>query len=269
MSGAIPIRSIRRGTIQKIKTRFEATPRKANQVVALFRILLKLAVDREYLSTNPAAEPEMLATPARVQIWTHEDEDEFLDAALPSIRLAFLLMLYTIQRPSDVLAMSRNHVSDKRGRLWIALRQQKTAQLLDVPVHARLEGPMRERLEEKTSLLLVPSPTVREGSHGAIGISAERGTRRCVGWFCGGRAGSSSLAGQRSECGPTRRTGTVNERTYVGRGSCVSQRPEPPRRRSLRCLAIPSTTARGLSIPIYRAALRWRSAALKRGNALG
>jgi integrase len=156
--GDLPIRGIRRGTIQKIKTRFEATPRKANQVVALFRILLKLAVDREYLSTNPAAEPGMLATPARVQIWTHEDEDEFLDAAWPSIRLAFLLMLYTIQRPSDVLAMSRNHVSEKRGRLWIALRQQKTAQLLDVPVHARLEGPMRERLREKTSLLLVPSP---------------------------------------------------------------------------------------------------------------
>jgi len=113
--GELPIRGIRRGTNQKIKIRFETTPRKANQVVALFRILLKLAVDREYLSTNPAAEPDMLATPARVQIWTHDEEDEFLDAAPPSIRLAFLLMLYTMQRPSDVLAMSRNHVSEKRG----------------------------------------------------------------------------------------------------------------------------------------------------------
>ena len=46
--GDLPIRGIRRGTIQKIKTRFETTPRKANQVLALFRILLKLAVDREY-----------------------------------------------------------------------------------------------------------------------------------------------------------------------------------------------------------------------------
>lgn len=215
--GDLPIRGIRRGTIQKIKTRFETTPRKANQVLALFRILLKLAVDREYLSTNPAAEPDMLATPARVQIWTHDDEDEFLDAAPPSIRLAFLLMLYTIQRPSDVLAMSRNHVSEKRDRLWIALRQQKTAQLLDVPVHSRLEGHLRERLRCKNGLLLVPSPRGKPWGYRNFSRSWDATLRRmalrrarrlfALGWSK--ERVRTELAGEHRQRRDLRRTGIV------------------------------------------------------------
>ncbi len=42
-----------------------------------------------------------------------------------------------IQPLPDVLTLSRNHVSERRGHLWVALRQKKTGELLDVPVHAR------------------------------------------------------------------------------------------------------------------------------------
>jgi integrase len=74
-------------------------------------------------------------------------------------------MLYTAQRLSDVLAMTRNQVTERDGRLFIALRQGKTDELLDVPVHMKLEPLLRTRLADPSGVLyLVPSPTGRPWS---------------------------------------------------------------------------------------------------------
>ncbi|MGD0430724.1 MAG: tyrosine-type recombinase/integrase, partial [Acetobacteraceae bacterium] len=99
----------------------------------------------------------------------------FLAAASPSLRLAIILMLYTVQRPSDVLSMTTSRIREKDNRLYISLRQQKTNELIDVPVHSALEPILRARLATDwtpkplstqrqyrnltSTLLLVPSPT--------------------------------------------------------------------------------------------------------------
>lgn len=80
-----------------------------------------------------------------------------------------MLMLYTLQRLSDVLAMTRGQVEERNGRLFILLRQQKTKdrthELLAVPVHRDLEPLLRARLADKSGgLLLVSSPTGRPWS---------------------------------------------------------------------------------------------------------
>ena len=88
------------------------------------------------------------------------EEDAFLAAAPPTLRLAMMLLIYTAQRPSDVLAMTKGHVSEHSGRLWIILRQQKTGELIEVPLHERLAPLVRCRLADDSGcLLLVPSPT--------------------------------------------------------------------------------------------------------------
>jgi integrase len=148
------------GAIEDIKAAFADRPRKANQILALFRILLGYAVKLRMLRDNPALRPEMLPTPPRRQVWSYAEEDAFLTAARPPLRLAISLLIYTAQRPSDVLAMTKTHVAERDGRLWIALRQAKTGELLDLPVHARLAPMLCERMEQTdNSLLLVPSPT--------------------------------------------------------------------------------------------------------------
>lgn len=179
--GDLLIADIKPGTIELIKTQFEDTPRKANQIVALLRLLLGRAVKWQLIPSNPAAKPEMLPAPPRDQVWTRDAEQKFLDTARPSLRLAIMLMLYTVQRPSDCLAMTTSRVSERDGRLYIALRQQKTGELLDVPVHSRLAPLLRERLSpewkpqplssqnqyRKTldTLLLIPSPTGRQWAY--------------------------------------------------------------------------------------------------------
>jgi integrase len=147
------------GAIEDIKAAFQTQPRKANQILALFRILLGYAVRLRLLRDNPALRPEMLPTPPRTQIWSYAEEDAFVAAARPSLCLAISLLIYTAQRPSDVLAMTKAHIAERDGRLWTALRQAKTGELLDLPVHARLVPMLRERMEQTdNSLLLVPSP---------------------------------------------------------------------------------------------------------------
>ena len=173
--GDVPIAGIKPGTIELIKSQFEDTPRKANQIVALLRLLLGRAVKWQLIPYNPATRPEMIPTPPREQIWTHEEEKQFLAETRPCLQLAIMLMLYTVQRPSDCLAMTTARVSERNGRLYIALRQQKTGELLDVPVHNRLAPLLRARLSPEwrpepltgqaryrdvlETMLLVPSPT--------------------------------------------------------------------------------------------------------------
>jgi integrase len=157
--GDIPYRSFGAEAIEEIKSGFGTQPRKANQIIALFRILLGYAVKLRRLRDNPALRPEMLPTPPRTEVWSHGEEDAFLNHAPASLRLAILLLIYTAQRPSDVLAMTTNRVTERDDRLFVLLRQEKTGTLMELPLHRKLEILVRERIAAGNGLLLVPSPT--------------------------------------------------------------------------------------------------------------
>ena len=160
--GDLPVRGMRPGHIERIKARYEATPRKANWIIQMFRIILGRAVKLEWIEANPAAKPDLFERPPRETIWTAEDEAAFMAAARPSLRLACALLAYTAQRPSDVLAMTRGHISERDSRLWITVRQRKTSELVEMPAHHTLEPLLRERLADPAGgMLLVPSPTGR------------------------------------------------------------------------------------------------------------
>jgi integrase len=145
--GDLPIRSIKPKMISAIRDKLSATPAKANQTLALFRILLSYAErELEAIPSNPAARPGRLTPPKREQVWSDEDIDVFLKVAPVNMRLAMSLMFLTAQRLSDMLAMTTSQVSEAGGRLYIDLRQQKTDQWVSVPVHSRLEPLLRARL---------------------------------------------------------------------------------------------------------------------------
>jgi integrase len=161
--GDLPYRSFGTEAIEQIKGAFADRPRKANQIIGLFRILLGYAVKLRLIRDNPALRPEMLPSSPRTQVWSHSEEEAFLRYASPKLRFACMLLIYTAQRPSDVLAMTTGQVIDRDGRLMILLRQQKTGELVAVPLHDRLAPLVRERLAERQdTILLVPSPTGRQ-----------------------------------------------------------------------------------------------------------
>jgi integrase len=132
--------------IEDIKAGFVSQPRKANQILALFRILLGYAVKLRLLRDNPALRPEMLATTPRVEVWSRTKCSDFCKDASSSLRLALMLLVYTAQRPGDVLEMTTARITERDGRLYILLRQQKTDELLAVPLHTDLAPLVRERM---------------------------------------------------------------------------------------------------------------------------
>lgn len=151
---------VARPFIKRLKADLQDTPRKANQTLSMLRILGGQGVEFGYCKVNPFSRPGRVTENTRTEIWTPDQIASFVDGARGSLRLAMMLMIYTAQRPADVLAMTKGRVSERDGRLYIALRQQKTGELLDVPVHGTLEPALRERMADPSGgLLLVPSPT--------------------------------------------------------------------------------------------------------------
>lgn len=158
--GAHAIADIKPSDIQQIKNAWQDQPAKANGMLAVLSILFNFGMRNNLCLTNPAANPGRLPAPKRTEIWQRDAEERVLTAFRPRLKLAFHLLLYTLQRPSDVLEMHRDRVTERDSRLFIALKQAKTGVLVDVPVHATLAPLLRARLDEKFGgSLLVPSPT--------------------------------------------------------------------------------------------------------------
>ena len=65
-------------------------------------------------------------------------------------RLAFALLLYTAQRRSDVVGMGRRHV--RNGT--IAVRQQKTGTMLQIPVHPKLREALGATFDKHLTFLV-------------------------------------------------------------------------------------------------------------------
>lgn len=87
------------------------TPRRANRMVNVLRLLLAWAADRGgwFKGENPAARPGKLKTGPGYSAWAAEDITAFLasDAVAEPLKRAAMLGLCTGQRKQDCLAMSR------------------------------------------------------------------------------------------------------------------------------------------------------------------
>src|ERR1700744_6087679 len=87
--GDLPVKGLKPGHIERIKSLYEDKPRTANYLVSVFRIILSLAVKWDWIPTNPAANPDLITIRPRTEVWTAEEEAIFLAAAPPALKLAF------------------------------------------------------------------------------------------------------------------------------------------------------------------------------------
>lgn len=180
--GPLPVRNITPNDIQILKDGLQDTPSKANQTLALLSILFKRAVKSGAVAVNPAASPGKIEMRPRTQIWSPETEDRYMSEFRPSLRLAFALMLYTLQRLSDVLAMTTRQVTEKDGRLYIVVKQQKTGALVGIPVHKTVLDPLlRARLAQRMTRTVVAADRTEREVETTLLVASPRGklwTRR-------------------------------------------------------------------------------------------
>jgi integrase len=103
------------------------------------RGLMQFAVAHGMRPDDPTADLKLAqARSGGFHSWTEAEIAQFEDAhpigSRP--RLALALMLYTAQRRSDIVRMGRQHLRDG----WLVIRQQKTGNLVEIPVHAELQA---------------------------------------------------------------------------------------------------------------------------------
>jgi integrase len=182
---AVPVTGITRKVVRAFHAQYQDRPWQGNALLRTLRLVMNFGIhDLEMpgLMKNPADRPSMYETRPRDQIWDQSRIDAFMEAArdYPALRRAFALLLYTVQRPSDVLTMSRPMVFERDGRVWIRLRQAKTGALVDVPCHERLAAELVVPISGSTTLL-VSSPRGKPWNYQSFTRAWDR-VRRLANW---------------------------------------------------------------------------------------
>jgi integrase len=109
-------------------------PHQRAKCAAVLKNLFKIARYRGLVATDETVGLRLRTSKPRDRVWSSDEIDRWLDAARvedPHMMTSFLVLLFTAQRPSDVLRMTWAQYSDSA----IRVRQQKTRALLDVPLH--------------------------------------------------------------------------------------------------------------------------------------
>lgn len=145
----LPVAALKRSHIKTMIGQMEDRPQAANSLLKRLKTLLNFAADIDMIRHNPLLGMRGLRVSSEgFHTWTEEEIAQF-EAMHPigsKARLAMAIMLYTGQRKSDAVKMGWQHVNGNR----IAVRQDKTNALVDIPIHPELkrvlEGTPRQNM---------------------------------------------------------------------------------------------------------------------------
>jgi integrase len=149
--GHLPVRLVRRRHIRKMRDELGDTPGAANNVVRMLKIILSFAVDEEWIESNPAFKVPLLSG-GEWRAWTDEECAAFERRweAGTMQRRAYALALYTGQRRSDLVRMTRAH--RKSGLLHVSA-QEKTGEEVWIREHWELSAELALGDQSHMSLL--------------------------------------------------------------------------------------------------------------------
>ncbi len=143
------------------------TPRTADLFVQVVSKLMSFAINRDYRLDNPALKIDKVNKANPYEAWTDEEIALFRKTAPPHVRILFLTLLYTGQRESDVVRMSRATL--QLG--YVEINQQKTGKPTKVKLHEGLKRELKRHKVESVEHLLVNSrgqPWTADGARTAL-----------------------------------------------------------------------------------------------------
>jgi integrase len=135
--GTKPVARLTRAHVKDIIGAKATTPEAANSLLKVLRVILKYAVEDGVIANNPAAGVKRYRSRGEgIHTWTEDEIAQFQTHHPLNSRpgLALALMLYSAQRRGDVIRLGWQHV---KGDV-IALRQDKTDEPLQLPMHPEL-----------------------------------------------------------------------------------------------------------------------------------
>lgn len=153
----------------KIRTRLldwrddmaKTSPRQADAIFGVLRIILEWARDRGMINHNHATRPKKVYKADRSdKLWLPEHLEAFRAVASPQMLIALELALGTGQRQGDILALGWSSYTDdpqRAGSKRIAFRQGKRKRKVDMPVTARLRALLDAEPKRATTILTTAS----------------------------------------------------------------------------------------------------------------
>lgn len=111
----------------------------ANTMLKVLRSVMRFAVDRGFVRTDPTFGVRMLKHQSEgFHTWTEGEIAQFEERwpVASKQRLGFDLLLYTAQRSGDVRQMTVHQIAADR----VIVRQDKTGQPVDIPQHPQLQA---------------------------------------------------------------------------------------------------------------------------------
>lgn len=136
-AGALPVAKIEAKHVRTWLDNRADRPAAANTLLKVLRAVMRFALDRGMVKSDPTFGVRPLKNKSDGHhTWTEAEIAKY-EARWPlgtRERLAFDLLLYTAQRSGDVRQMGRQHVHDGH----VTVRQEKTGQPLEIPMHPRL-----------------------------------------------------------------------------------------------------------------------------------
>lgn len=140
MWGSLPVTAIDRALVVDICDGMSGRPAVRSQAVAVLSGMFDVAIYHGVKVENVCHRLRLARRRPRRAYWLPADEKAFLAHADARLRLTFCLLLYTAQRPGDVLAMTWQQAKGHK----IRVRQEKTGTLVEVPCHATLRNALVE-----------------------------------------------------------------------------------------------------------------------------
>ena len=180
--GNKPTSALRRRHIRKMRDELADTPGAANTVVRMLKVVLSFAVEEEWIESNPALKVPLFNS-GEWRAWSDEECAAFELRWRPGTmqRRAYVLALYTGQRRSDLVRMTRAH--RKSGMLHVSA-QEKTGEELWIPEHRELAAELARGELAHMSLLTTSAgrafDPVYFGAWFAQAIEAAGLPQRCV-----------------------------------------------------------------------------------------
>jgi site-specific recombinase XerD len=154
-----------REAVFKIRDEHQATPRTANYIIAVLRLILSYAEDRKLTFrlptywTNPARRPKKLDTGEGHRPWEEAEIDAYRKqwGVKTLERVLFEAFLNSGQRGGDLAPMIRQQYF--RGE--IAVAQEKTKERVWIPASRDLRAALNPWLDRHAHVVLFPTSTGR------------------------------------------------------------------------------------------------------------
>lgn len=145
----------------KVSRSSEVMPATVNRDLAALRLILNLAIRKEYIAKNPVKEVRFLDEgPGQIRIVSHEEQQRYMAAASPLLRDVATLIVETGMRPEEVFTIRKENVHLQPPYLFIPNGKTRFARRNIQLTDASMEI-LSRRLAESEGPFLFP----RRGNH--------------------------------------------------------------------------------------------------------